>query len=79
MIDVCHAMKSANKMPIKIDGAIVLKLSGKDQYNQKYNCTVMVFISPDIDDFFLSEDAMKDLAIIPRDFPQIGAARELTH
>ena len=34
----------------------------------------MAFVSPDTDDFFLSKEAMQQLAIIPKDFPNVGAA-----
>ena len=75
LIQVDHGMKAANKLPIKIVGAIILRLSGKDVENEEHECAVVVFISPDVEDFFLSEEAMMQLAIIPKDFPRIGAAK----
>ena len=76
LIPVKHSMAAANKLPIKIVGAILLRLSGKDDHGRTHECAVMVYISPDVEDFFLSEDAMKQLAIIPKDFPRIGAAKQ---
>ena len=75
LIPIKHSMAAANKLPIKIEGAIVLRLSGKDDNGEKHECAVIVYVSSDVDDFFLSEEAMKQLAIIPKDFPRIGAAK----
>ena len=51
-----------------------MRLSGKDENGETNECAVIVYVSPDVEDFFLSEEAMKQLAIIPKDFPRIGAA-----
>ena len=74
LIRVDHGMCAANKVPIRIIGAIILRLSGESVSGEKYECAVMVFISAETDDFFLSKEAMQQLAIIPKDFPRIGAA-----
>ena len=76
LIPVDHSLKAANKVSIRIDGAIILRLSGED-YDTKHECAVMVFVSSDVDEFFLSEEAMKQLYIIPRDFPRVGAAKDV--
>ena len=76
LIPIKHSMTAANKLPIKIEGAIIIRLSGKDANGDIHECAVIVYVSPDVDDFFLSEEAMKQLAIIPKDFPRIGAAKE---
>ena len=68
-------MAAANKSPIKVEGAIVLRLSGNDDNGETHECAVMVYISLDVEDFFVSKEAMKQLAIIPKDFPRIGAAK----
>ena len=74
LVKVDHRMCAANKMPIKISGAIVLRMDGEGDHGTRYECAVMVFISQDTDDFFLSKEAMQQLAIIPKDFPKVGAA-----
>ena len=66
-------MKAANSAPIKIDGAIFLKLEGLGIDNQKVSCSVMTYISPDANAFFLSK-ALILLQFIPKDFPKIGSA-----
>ena len=75
LIPIEHSMAAANKSPIKVEGAIVLRLSGQDDNGETHDCAVVVYISSDVEDFFLSEEAMKQLAIIPKDFPRIGAAK----
>lgn len=74
LVEVDHGMCAANKVPIKILGAIILRLKGKSKQGEVYECAVMAFVSPDTDDFFLSKEAMQQLAIIPKDFPNVGAA-----
>ena len=74
LIQVKHRINAANLMPINIVGAIILRLDGQDSQRNKYECAAMVFLSPDAEDFFLSKEAMQQLAIIPRDFPRVGAA-----
>ena len=74
LIPVRHRMKAANSAPIKIDGAIFLKLEGLGIDNQKVSCSVMTYISPDANAFFLSKEALIQLQVIPKDFPKIGSA-----
>jgi len=74
LIRVTHQMQAANTAPIHIDGAILLRLSGCDQNNKEVEAGVMVYISPDAKQFYLSKEAMIQLGIIPPNFPQIGAS-----
>ena len=74
LLKVDHQVNAANKAPIKIVGAILLRLQGKGHDGAAYECAVMVFISPDAEHFFLSKEAMQQLQIIPENFPQVGAA-----
>ena len=78
LIQVKHSMKAANTAPITIDGAIFLRLSGETKNGHCCEAAVMVYISPDAKDFYLSKEAMIQLGIISRNFPQIGAANEST-
>ena len=73
LIPVRHTMKAANTAPIKIDGAILLRLSGSDDEGSVHEAAVMVYISPDTDSFFLSKESMIQLGIISSDFPKVGA------
>ena len=74
LIPVIHNMKSANRSPISIDGAILLRISGRTADNRIIEAAVMVYISPDANAFYLSMEAMIQLRIVPASFPQIGAA-----
>ena len=74
LIDVHHTMEAANAAPIRIDGAILLRLSGDNDLGEKIEAAVMVYVSPDAKRFYLSREAMVQLGIIPRGFPQVGAA-----
>ena len=60
-------MEAANAAPIIIDGAIILRLSGKNEKDEEVQAAVMVYVSPDSKRFYLSQEAMAG-------FPQVGAA-----
>ena len=74
LIKVDHRMQAANRAPIRIDGAILIRLSGKDENGKSIEAAVMVYISPDSKHFYLSKEAMVQLGVIPKDFPKVGAA-----
>ena len=74
LIPVRHAMRAANRAPIKIDGAVLIRIAGLAADGSSLETAVMVYISPDTNTFFLSKYAMIQLGIIPASFPQIGSA-----
>lgn len=74
LIPVRHMMKAANRAPITIDGAVLLRLRGKSTAGEYVEAAVMVYISPEARSFFLSKEAMVQLGVIPANFPQIGSA-----
>ena len=76
LIPVEHVMKAANHAPITIDGAILLRLSGKSSEGRYFEAAVMVYVSPEAGSFFLSKEAMVQLGVIPKNFPMIGSAME---
>ena len=76
LIPVNHNMKAANKAPIEIDGAILLRLAGKSSCDESWEAAVMVYISPQANSFFLSKEAMVQLGIIPSSFPCVGSTGE---
>ena len=51
LIPVQHEMKAANTESIAIDGAILLRLSGRSRDGQKAEAAVMVYISPEAKSF----------------------------
>ena len=70
-------MKSANRSPISIDGAILIRLSGRTADNRVIEAAVMVYISPDANTFYLSMEAMIQLQIVPSSFPQVGGVANI--
>jgi hypothetical protein len=76
LIPVRHAMKAANAAPISIDGAILLRLSGRSKQDDYVEAAVMTYVSPDAKSFFLSREAMIQLGIINHDFPQLGSTAD---
>ena len=74
LIGVHHAMEAANTAPINIDGAIILRLTGCSESGDEVEAAVMTYISPDAKRFYLSREAMMQLGVISRSFPQIGAS-----
>jgi hypothetical protein len=72
--DLLPVRHTANLAPIKIVGAIFLRLSGTSADGEEFEAAVMVYISPDARSFFLSKDAMIQLGVIAPSFPQIGSA-----
>ena len=73
LIPVTHNMKAANSAQIYIEGAFLIRLSGKATNNKICEATVMVYVSVHAHSFFLSKEAMVQLGIITSSFPQIGS------
>ena len=67
-------MKAANRVPIQIDGAILIRLTGNTASGEPAKCAVMAYVSPDANCLYLSKEAMIQLGIVDQEFPQIGAA-----
>ena len=73
LIPVRHMMKAANRTPMAIDGAVLLRLGGKPAVGKYVEAAVMVYVSPEARSFFLSKEAMVQLGVIPANFPKIGS------
>ena len=73
LIPVTHNMKAANGVSIQIDGAVLIRLSGKLTSGEPVSCAVMAYVSPDANCLYLSKEAMIQLRIIDPEFPKIGA------
>ena len=65
-------MYSADNRNIPILGAIILRLSGKDQLGDKRMSQQIVYITYSTDKLFLSREACVDLGIVPAQFPIVG-------
>ena len=76
LIPVKHTLYAANKEKIEISGAILIRLSGTDDHGELRTAAIMAYVSPRTQRFYLSEEALVQLRVIPRDFPRIGSASE---
>ena len=75
LLPVSIELLAANKSPINIAGAIIVRLQGYHKARgKKFSCASMVYVSEDANGFYLSCEAMIDLAIVPPNFPSVGAA-----
>ena len=73
LIPVKIDLVAANKSPIRIEGAIVVRLSADGADVITRSCATMVYISRQAKGMYISMENMMDLAIIPRNFPNVGA------
>ena len=64
LIPVSLGLVGANKSPIKIAGAIILRLQGHSPDSEPFSRATMVYLSVAARSFYLSE-AMVDLGIVP--------------
>ena len=74
LVPVSHKITAANSAPIQIKGAIILRLVGTSPNGSEQEAAVIVYISPDSSEFFLSKEAMIQLGVIAPTFPQVGKA-----
>ena len=74
LIPVTSTLSAANKSRIKINGAILLNMSGIASDGSEIMCTAMVYVSASVSGFYLSYDTMVDLGIIASSFPTVGDA-----
>ena len=65
-------MCTISKEGIRILGAVFLRLRGVDKCNgQTVETAVMAYVSDCTDKFYISRQVMRELGIIPPDFPKI--------
>ena len=72
LIPVQRTMLAANREAIAIDGAILIRVSGKDRAGRIHTAPVMAYVSPATEKFYLSREALIQLGVISKNFPQIG-------
>ena len=74
LIPVSRSLCTSTHGPITLLGALFVTLSAKDSTGKSYTARVMVYISPDVSELYLSKHAQEQLKIIPPSYPQVGAA-----
>ena len=76
LLPVKRTMRAANMEEIEISGAVFVRLSGTDASGNTHTAPIMAYVSPSTQKFYLSREALVQLGVIPKNFPEIGAAME---
>ena len=71
-------MNAANGQSIKILGAVVLRISGRNKAGDTQETKQFTYVTNDSERFFLSKSACSDLSMISREFPTVGTANGTT-
>lgn len=79
LIPVTMKMHTATYGGIKILGATVLRLTGKDEAGNAIETRQMTYITNSTDKLFLSKEACISLGIIPETFPSVRAQHPTSH
>ena len=74
LISVQQKLNGVSKSKLTIYGALLLRLHGTSNSGEYYDAAAVVYISPDIQRFYMSQTVMKQLGIVPSNFPSIGGA-----
>ena len=72
LIPVTLKMHAANNKGIRILGAVVLRISGKDNDGNKVETRQVTYVTDSTDKFFLSREACIELGMISTTFPSVG-------
>ena len=76
LIPVEIKMHAADNHNIRILGATILRLSGRDTKGEEQSTRQMVYVTDNTDKLFLSREACVDLGIISDTFPTMGEVEE---
>ena len=76
LLPVKRTMRAANMEEIHISGAVFVRLTGTDSSGKKHTAPVMAYVSPSTEKFYLSLEALVQLGVIPKNFPNVGATLE---
>jgi hypothetical protein len=73
LIPVKQKLNAVSKSAVRIHGAVILRMSGTSLASSANKpCAAIVYVSPDVSGFYLSNEAMKQLLIVPHNFPSVG-------
>ena len=61
-------IRAANKNPLNILGYFDCKISGSCVNNRNVSCLSRIYVSDNVNDFYMSYDTMLDLGIVNRAF-----------
>ena len=74
LIPVRQKLHGVSKSKLTIYGALLLRLTGTSASGALFSAAAIVYVSPDVSDFYMSQDVMIKLCIVPPNFPSIGGA-----
>ena len=69
-------ISAANNHPLKIIGAFRAELKGTSPDGRLVSCRALIYVSESVEQFYLSYDAMRALAIVNNNFPTIGGSSQ---
>ena len=72
LLPVSMEMRAANGNPIKVLGAIILKINSPSSSNNTQETRQLVYVTNETSQFFISKGACIDLGIISSNFPAIA-------
>ena len=72
LLPVSMEMRAANGNPIKVLGAVILKVKGSTNSTDTLETRQLVYVTNETNQFFISKAACIDLGIIPSNFPAIA-------
>ena len=77
LISVTQKLNGVSNSKLSIYGALLLRFTGTSTSGDQFNAAAVVYISPDVKRFYMSQDVMIQLRIVPPSFPSIGSANLL--
>ena len=66
------SLNAANRLPIRINGALHATIKGRSHTNELIVCQSLIYVSPDVTTIYLTYDTMVPLGIINHDFLMVG-------
>ena len=75
LLPVQHEMNAVNNNAIKIIGAALLRLSGRDKSGYPMETAQVCYVTPDTTNMYLSREACEDLGLVSPSFPTVGEAK----
>ena len=75
LLPVQHEMNAVNSNAIKIIGAALLRLSGRDKSGYPMETAQVFYVTPDTINMYLSREACEDLGLVSPSFPTVGEAK----
>ena len=74
LIPVKQKLNAVSKSRLTIYGAVILRMTGIDSSGEEFASAALVYVSSNVSGFYLSQEAMIQLKIVPANFPSVGGA-----